>query len=335
VIATSAATRGQRGALRLDDTVYAEDILNELTGEKFIGAEHGDKGLQNKGCYFHLSRTGKGIDNPITTYKRFRAAGATLVYINQTNPPSEFLDVGTLTPPVSLLKKTLAAKLGKEQMAMILPALGGLSIQDAVTVIAVTSARKKDLTVEDVISTRRELIRTSQGLTLIDPYLPAYVPDPALEAFVHKEKKWFLSNSDSRLRPRGLLFDGPPGTGKTLGAKYIASSWGVPLFRLAATFQNKYVGQSEGNATTALKRIEAAEPCVFLIDAVGVGRTIRVAPTRVSGWVGRARAATEATMRRLNDVSTIAGRILSSTRSQRRNRSSQTRQSCGLLGHRR
>jgi SpoVK/Ycf46/Vps4 family AAA+-type ATPase len=110
------------------------------------------------------------------------------------------------------------------------------------------------------------MLKESKGLSLVDPYMPAYLPNPELEKFCNAEKKFFLASHDSRLRPRGLLFDGPPGVGKTLGAKYIASQWGIPLFRLSEQFLNMWQGSSEGFFEMALKTAEHSAPSCLLID---------------------------------------------------------------------
>ena len=59
-----------------------------------------------------------------------------------------------------------------------------------------------------------------------------YDPPSELVAWVKKEKTFFLTSADVRLRPRGLLLDGKPGTGKTAGSKWIAEQFGVPLYRM-------------------------------------------------------------------------------------------------------
>lgn len=58
-------------------------------------------------------------------------------------------------------------------------------------------------------------------------------------------------------------------TGKTTAAKRIASSFGVPLYRLdIGAMKGKYVGDSEGNLLAALAQVDQVEPCVVLFDEV-------------------------------------------------------------------
>jgi ATPase family associated with various cellular activities (AAA) len=174
--------------------------------------------------------------------------------------------VDHFAPPASLLKKMLTAVLNKEEIDKVAGALGGLSIKDALNTVRITRSRDNKLTAEGAIITRRAMLKESKGLSLVDPYMPAYLPNPQLEKFCKSEKKFFFASHDSRLRPRGLLFDGPAGVGKSLGAKYIASTWGIPLFRLSEQFLNMWQGSSEGFFDTALKTAEHSAPAVLMID---------------------------------------------------------------------
>jgi hypothetical protein len=46
------------------------------------------------------------------------------------------------------------------------------------------------------------MLKESKGLSLVDPYMPAYMPDPQLEKFCKDEKQFFFSPGDTRLRLR-------------------------------------------------------------------------------------------------------------------------------------
>jgi AAA+ superfamily predicted ATPase len=72
--------------------------------------------------------------------------------------------------------------------------------------------------------------------------------------------------------PKGVLLVGPPGTGKTLCAKAIAGYWDMTLvlFDIASIF-GSLVGESEKNMRTALATLEAAAPCVVLVDEIEKG----------------------------------------------------------------
>jgi SpoVK/Ycf46/Vps4 family AAA+-type ATPase len=119
------------------------------------------------------------------------------------------------------------------------------------------------------MSTRRAMIHSTQGLTQIDTYDPAYIPDPWLQSWLARERPFFLTGEDHRLIPRGLLLKGEPGTGKTACAKYIAAQLGVPCYRIdLGETKNKWVGQSEANLKAALQRLDQEAPCVALLDEI-------------------------------------------------------------------
>lgn len=72
--------------------------------------------------------------------------------------------------------------------------------------------------------------------------------------------------------PRGLLLVGVPGCGKSLSAKFVASSWKLPLYRLDfASIHGQYLGQSENRLKEALASAENAAPCVLWIDEIEKG----------------------------------------------------------------
>ena len=69
--------------------------------------------------------------------------------------------------------------------------------------------------------------------------------------------------------PKGVALIGPPGTGKSLMCKVLANKLGVPLIRLKVdSIFSKYVGESEGKLTAALKMIKSMAPCVVFIDEI-------------------------------------------------------------------
>lgn len=58
-------------------------------------------------------------------------------------------------------------------------------------------------------------------------------------------------------------------TGKTLASMYLASEFGVPLYRLdLGTMMGKYVGQSEESLNAALAQVDLVAPCVVIFDEV-------------------------------------------------------------------
>ena len=90
------------------------------------------------------------------------------------------------------------------------------------------------------------------------------------------EKQRPLLTMDLRERglrpPRGVLLVGVPGCGKSLSAKAVASSWGLPLYRLdLANIHGMYVGQSEARLKEALMTADRVAPCVLWIDEIEKG----------------------------------------------------------------
>lgn len=255
-------------AVRLEDTVFAHEVLKaHLDSAQSLKAY--ESGMPEEGgVYYKVSKSGKGPGDAQDLYKAFEKAKAVLLYVNIDYPQSEFLDLGPLAPPAKLLKSCLAATVPPGHLDEACKALGGAAIKDALTIVKITMARDDKITSDGLLATRKELLKTSKGLVLLDPYMAAYKPDKDLKVWLDTEKDFFLKGSDSRLRPRGLLFDGPPGTGKTQGAKYIASQYGIPIFRLAETFLDKWQGNSENFFQQALMTATAAAPCVLLIDEI-------------------------------------------------------------------
>lgn len=250
--------------IRLDDGVYAKETLEEICSEPFF--ELGDVPISENSCFFKVSRKGEGLTHPRQAFEQLRDNHSTLVYANLPHPHMEMLDLGAVAAPSSLLKKHLVAQVGKEKIDAAVATLGGLTLKDAVNVTKIAKAWHGNVDSGSLVATRRALIKTSRGLSLVDTAQPSYVPDPGLAKLIAEEKDRFLHGNDWRLRPRGLLFDGVPGSGKTSGSKYIASEWGIPLFRLDETFQEKWVGSTGENFEMALRNAEAGAPCVLLID---------------------------------------------------------------------
>ncbi len=69
--------------------------------------------------------------------------------------------------------------------------------------------------------------------------------------------------------PRGIMLVGPPGTGKSVAAKAISNVLGIPLIRFdVSRVFNSLVGASEQRIRSALKLVDALEPCVLFIDEI-------------------------------------------------------------------
>jgi hypothetical protein len=95
-----------------------------------------------------------------------------------------------------------------------------------------------------------------------------------LRAWLDRERDFLTADlRDRQMRPpRGILLVGVPGCGKSLSAKFIASSWELPLYRLdMGSVFGQYVGQSEGRLKDALGTADHVAPCVLWIDEIEKG----------------------------------------------------------------
>lgn len=255
--------------IRCQETAFIEQLLAHVVGSKVTMIGGSEENFKSNTIYARLSREGKGPPDPVAMYRKLLSEGSTCIYVNLANPHSVFLDLGELVTPATFLKSKLQdMKVPDEALKKVMPALGGLTAKVAYDVLSIASAKDGPLTPKSVLNTRRQLVQPTKGVTTIDTIMPVYKPMSELDAYVKMEKEFFLNGYDPRLRPRGLMFTGLPGTGKTAGAKYIAAQWGVPLFRVDATVQSKWVGESESNLQAALGVVDAASPCVMLIDEV-------------------------------------------------------------------
>lgn len=245
------------------DTVFLPDYLYHLTGDPVLTYKNGQKEIKEKALYTYTEPS--ALVSVEETYERFGAKDSVLI-VNEHRHPI-ILDTGRLvlsTEYMHALLSELAPKIKKE----LLPVLAGCTEKEIQDVLSLTEARDGELTVRGVQSTRQLCTPARQGLELVHSDLRGYVPDPRVRELAVHQKRFFLGDYDYRLRPRGLLATGPSGTGKTAAAKWLAEQWGVPLYRLSAGVQDKWVGSSEANLAAALSQVESLNGCVFLLDEV-------------------------------------------------------------------
>jgi len=120
-----------------------------------------------------------------------------------------------------------------------------------------------------VMAVRSLITGNLRGLEQVNTTLGVYLPDPEVNSWVGLNYHYFMEPTDVRLIPRGMLLHGVPGTGKSQASKYVARSYGVPLYRLDLSASlSKWVGDSEANFTRSLTTLDHEEPCVLLIDEV-------------------------------------------------------------------
>ncbi len=263
-------------ALRTRDMINFETVVKHITGVSPVKFTS-DENLSDKTLYY-VNMKGKKPFSTKTLYRTLAQKGSTLIVVNSDQPFDDAFDCGDLPTPKDLVRSVLVGAFKQEDVPVaeteefvdgMLPALGGLTLKETAEVIKLTQVREEAVTPRALTNTRRLIIPTAQGLTQVNTDLPVYMPNPEWDAFVEKKRPFFVNeNIDPRLVPRGVLLDGDPGTGKTQGAKFLANSWGVPLYRMAADFQSKWVGESEGNLQRILNQAANEAPCVLLIDEV-------------------------------------------------------------------
>lgn len=203
-------------------------------------------------------------------YQKLVKAESTLIVVNPATIKEPMFNAGDVPVPRALLKSMMDTVVGDDKKASaLLRGLGGVTVKEAAELSRLTMARDNSLTVDGLMETRRSSFVGANGLTPVDTKQGFYAPPEQLQEWVKVERRFFLEETDPRLIPRGLLFDGPPGTGKTSGAKWLAEQIGVPLYRMdIGGTKSKWVGESEGKLMANLSRIDNEAPAVVLLDEV-------------------------------------------------------------------
>jgi len=206
----------------------------------------------------------------VDLYKKMLDVGGSLIVANPKAVVEPMFNAGEVAVPQKLTIAFLKNIVSEEKRALDLArVLGGCTIKETAELVRLTMARDASLTPDGLMQTRRDVFQPGKGLAPIDTAQAYYGAPLPLQAWLEREKPFFLHSPDPRLMPRGLLFNGPPGTGKTSGAKWIAHQFGVPLFRVdVAGAKGRFVGDSETTLATNLSRVDQEEPCVALIDEV-------------------------------------------------------------------
>jgi hypothetical protein len=252
------------------DTMNFSAVLEEITGKKpKLWPPNTPLPDQQDALYWHRCKP-KEVFNLIEVYSRLVKMGCTLIMVNPDQIMEPMFDAGEAPVPKPLLRQFVNHVTKDNAKALaLMRGLGGCTIKETAELVRLTMARDASLTVGGLSATRKECFHGSQGLTQVETKQGFYEPSLALQGWTAREKPFFLTGTDPRLVPRGILATGPPGVGKTAAAKFIAESWGVPLFRLdVAGTKGKFVGQSEGNLAINLARADNEAECVIVLDEV-------------------------------------------------------------------
>lgn len=273
-------------AVSTRDVMNLNDVLKEITKKTPIAWQPNVQ-IAKKKLYTYVWQP--KIELPLfQLYEKMVASESTLVLVNAPQVKEPMFDAGEVPVPRTLMMKFMTAVVDDESKATeLLRGLGGCTIKEAAELARLTMARDKSLTVQGLMETRKSSFQGSNGLTHVDTKQHLYHPPVDLIDWIKLEKPFFLTETDPRLIPRGLLFDGPPGVGKSAGSKWIAEQLGVPLYRVdIGGTKNKYVGNSEANMLANLSRLDHEEPCVALLDEI----------EKVFGGVGDSDGGTTTTM---------------------------------------
>lgn len=194
-----------------------------------------------------------------------------LITVIDINPPDE-ARIGEIIDEVVKLSNP-PTEIADDFKPDLVQALLGLSEYE-IRQILVLAGEDGKLNEDDlplIHEEKRQIIRKSGLLELIDSKIPAVGGLSKLREFVDKNKAIFknpgLAKEYGVDAPAGVMIVGMPGCGKSLMAKTIAREFGVPLLKLdVGRLMGKYVGESENNLHRAVALAEAAAPCVLWID---------------------------------------------------------------------
>ena len=253
-------------AVRTRDTMNFPEVLTEITGKVGIPFS-ADVKFAAKSLYTYVAKKPPKVDL-FALYAKMVQIESTFIFVNTETVDEPMFDAGEVPVPRPLLMKLMVEITeDKKKAETLMRGLGGCTIKEAAELCRLTMARDNSLTVRGLTMTRKQFFQAQRGLTQIDTKQNFYDPPPELSAWVKNEKPWFLTGTDYRLIPRGLLLDGPPGVGKTAASKYIAEQFGVPLYRVdVGGTKGKFHGESENSMLANFARLDHEEPCIVLLD---------------------------------------------------------------------
>lgn len=241
-----------------DDTITARHFLDLITLAESRG-----------GVIIVLS------DKPV--WKRLQRLGMSLIL----DLPEEDEIIEIIKDSIYPYKNNITLEWDESDYKKAANAFVGLSkieIQNIIaTLIAKKEIKKSDIT--ELILTKDSMFSNIAGLEKIN--ITSNIRVGGLEGLklwldnkkdlLKPEKREILKARAMRL-PRGILLVGVPGCGKSLLAKFVATNWELPLYRLDfTTIQGMYVGQSENRLKEALTLADTVSPCVLWIDEIEKG----------------------------------------------------------------
>jgi hypothetical protein len=194
------------------------------------------------------------------------------------DPPNEEEMLAIIKDCVLPYKGSMPIEWEDNDFLMASVTLANMTKIEAENVLS-TQLAKGSLTKADLFelsNAKDKLFSDISGLekVKIDPGALSVAGLSGLRQWLDNQK--LLLTADLKARkmrpPRGVLLVGVPGCGKSLSAKFIASNWNLPLYRLdLAAIHGQYLGQSENRLKDALASADNAAPCILWIDEIEKG----------------------------------------------------------------
>lgn len=255
-------------AVTTRDELNLHKVLSVITGKVPVLWEPNSKLVENT---LYMFSPPPKVELPLLElYNKFTAIESTLLLVNPPQIKEPMYNAGEVPVPKEAIHELMTIATDDPKKAKeLLRGLGGVTMKEAAELARLTMARDVSLTVDGIMETRRSGFMGANGLTPVDSKQGFYDPPKELVEWANREKSFFLESNDPRLIPRGLLFNGPPGTGKTSGAKWLAEKLGVPLYRMdIGGTKSKWVGESEAQLLTNLRRLDNEAPAIVLFDEI-------------------------------------------------------------------
>jgi len=255
-------------ATRTRDTLNLGEIIKTICKREPTHWNPKEKVEKNK-LYVHLHTKKLELDL-MAIYRVMVEAESTLLVVNPDKIDEPMFDAGDVPVPKEMMLAFMKAVVGSDAKANeLLRGLGGCTVKEAAELSRLTMARDNSLTTAGLMETRKASFQSARGLTQVDAKQSFYDPPKELAEWLKKEKPFFLTSTDQRLIPRGLMLAGGPGLGKTAASKWLAEQLGVPLYRMdIGGTKSKWVGASEEALLSNLQRLDAEAPAVVLMDEV-------------------------------------------------------------------
>jgi len=175
---------------------------------------------------------------------------------------------------VSSTYSDVTIPISERQLEEVGEALKGLTMEQAARVlrkVLILYGPKAIGNLPNVLAEKKRLLRSGRLLESVEP--EAGIEDLGgageLKRWLWERERGFSAEARKfgLPPPKGLMLVGVQGCGKSLSSKVIASTWGLPLWRLELPL---VLGQPHPEAALheALKTIDAMAPCILWVDEI-------------------------------------------------------------------